>query len=130
MAPSSPLIDHQAMSPRGLEGNPGLWRDRATAQVLIVESWSQGFLVAALLIMACITIANMRAGIFLHKLILLEVSLERKHAIPIPNVLASFSLQCRTGHSASPASRGTGGTYLQLQHYYISHGLYTIWWLG
>jgi hypothetical protein len=64
------------MNPRALEGSPGLWRERATAQALIVESWSQGFLVAALLIMVCITIANMRAGMFLHKLILLEVSLE------------------------------------------------------
>jgi F420-0:gamma-glutamyl ligase-like protein len=32
-----------------------------------------GFLFGALLIMACITVANMRRGVLLHKLILLEV---------------------------------------------------------
>lgn len=73
MAPSNPLMEPKAIYPRGLEGSPGSWRDRTTVQDLITESWSQGFLVAALLIMVCITIANMRAGIFLHKLILLEV---------------------------------------------------------
>jgi len=130
MAPPNPLIHHKAMNPRGLGGNPGLWRERATAQSLIVESWSQGFLVAALLIMACITIANMRAGIFLHKMILLEVSLGPGACLFVSDILASSSLRCRMEHFALPASTGTGGTYLQLQHYYTFRGLYTIWWLG
>ena len=39
----------------------------------ILESWAQGYMVGSLVIMAAITIANMRRGIILHKLILLEV---------------------------------------------------------
>lgn len=41
---------------------------------LTLESWSQGFMVGALLIMTAITLVNMRRGVLLHKLILLEVS--------------------------------------------------------
>jgi hypothetical protein len=40
---------------------------------LILEAWGQGFMVGALIIMMCITLANMRRGVLLHKLILLEV---------------------------------------------------------
>jgi uncharacterized YccA/Bax inhibitor family protein len=38
-----------------------------------LEAWSQGVMVGALLIMAAITVANMRSGVLLHKLILVEV---------------------------------------------------------
>ena len=41
---------------------------------LVLEAWAQGFMVGALIIMSCITLANMRRGVLLHKLILLEVS--------------------------------------------------------
>ncbi len=40
---------------------------------LILEAWAQGYMVGSLIIMAAITIANMRRGVLLHKLILLEV---------------------------------------------------------
>lgn len=40
---------------------------------LILEAWAQGFMVGALVIMACITVANMRKKVLLHKLILVEV---------------------------------------------------------
>lgn len=40
---------------------------------LVVEAWGQGYLVGSFVIMACVTVANMRRGINLHKLILLEV---------------------------------------------------------
>ena len=40
---------------------------------LTLEAWSQGFMVGALIIMCGITLANMRRGVLLHKLILLEV---------------------------------------------------------
>jgi hypothetical protein len=40
---------------------------------ITLESWSQGFMVGSLIIMAGITLANMRSGVLLHKLILLEV---------------------------------------------------------
>ena len=51
----------------------GDWRAAARDEDLILEAWSQGFMVGALLIMACITIANMRRGVLLHKFILAEV---------------------------------------------------------
>jgi hypothetical protein len=40
---------------------------------LTLEAWSQGMMVGSLVIMAFITTANMRAGVLLHKLVLLEV---------------------------------------------------------
>ncbi len=39
-----------------------------------LESWSGGFMVGSLIIMACVTVANMRRKVLLHKLILIEVS--------------------------------------------------------
>jgi hypothetical protein len=45
---------------------------------LVLSAWAQGFMSGAIVIMACITIANMRKGVLLHKLILIEV------LIPIP----------------------------------------------
>ena len=45
---------------------------------LTLESWSQGLMMGALIIMAGITLANMRRGVLLHKLIFLEV---RTHLI-------------------------------------------------
>ena len=40
---------------------------------LVLEAWAEGFMVGALIIMSCVTAANMRRGVLLHKLILLEV---------------------------------------------------------
>jgi uncharacterized membrane protein YkvI len=40
---------------------------------LILEAWAQGYMVGSLIIMSCITLANMRRGVVLHKLILIEV---------------------------------------------------------
>lgn len=42
---------------------------------LILEAWSQGLMTGSLFIMAAVTYANMRPGVLLHKLILLEVGL-------------------------------------------------------
>ncbi|EMC97347.1 hypothetical protein BAUCODRAFT_67965 [Baudoinia panamericana UAMH 10762] len=42
-------------------------------QGLIIEAWAQGFMVGSLVIMACITAANMRRKVLLHKLILVEL---------------------------------------------------------
>lgn len=41
---------------------------------LVLEAWAQGFMVGALIIMSCITLANMRRSVLLHKLILIEVA--------------------------------------------------------
>jgi hypothetical protein len=41
---------------------------------LVLEAWGQGFMLGSLLIMAAITVCNMKKHILLHKLILAEVS--------------------------------------------------------
>ncbi|KAJ9639724.1 hypothetical protein H2204_003517 [Knufia peltigerae] len=48
-------------------------------EALTLEAWSQGMMVGSLVVMALITTANMRAGVLLHKLVLLEL------ALAIPN---------------------------------------------
>lgn len=55
------------------------WRSIAEPEDLIIESWSQGFIVGSLMLMACITIANMRRGVLLHKLILAEQLMALSH---------------------------------------------------
>nr|OQO21142.1 hypothetical protein B0A51_09421 [Rachicladosporium sp. CCFEE 5018] len=46
---------------------------------LTIEAWAQGFMVGSLMVMACITFANMRRGVLLHKLILTELVLGMFH---------------------------------------------------
>lgn len=60
-----PAIQHEARS-----SDIGKPTDSAA---LILEAWSQGYMVGSLIIMGAITLANMRRGVLLHKLILLEV---------------------------------------------------------
>lgn len=55
-----------------------------TADGLILEGWAQGFMVGSLVIMASITIANMRRHLLLHKLILAEVHIYL-HFVSSPN---------------------------------------------
>lgn len=42
---------------------------------IALEAWSQGCMIGALIIMIGITLINMRRGVLLHKLILIEVSM-------------------------------------------------------
>jgi len=51
----------------------GNWRDVNDTEAYILEGWGEGFMLGALFIMAVITVANMRKGVLLHKMILLEV---------------------------------------------------------
>lgn len=53
----------------------GSWRNVNSKQAFIVEGWGQGFMFGALMIMAIVTVVNMKKKVLLHKLILLEVSL-------------------------------------------------------
>jgi hypothetical protein len=53
--------------------NFGDWRDVDDPGAFILEAWGQGFMFGALMIMAIITITNMKRGVLLHKMILLEV---------------------------------------------------------
>lgn len=62
-----------SLVPRHLEGEPGSWRKHASIEAFIVESWGQGLIVGSLMIMACVTISNMRKGVLLHKIIFCEV---------------------------------------------------------
>lgn len=84
MAPTLPVFSPQIG--RAINDGPaahpswnGDWRAHNTVEGFIVEAWSEGFIVGALLIMACITVANMRKGVLLHKLILLEQLLALTH---------------------------------------------------
>jgi hypothetical protein len=43
--------------------------------ILIVEAWGQGFMVGSLILMIAITVANMKSGVLLHKVIVAEVCL-------------------------------------------------------
>ncbi len=63
----------------GLRANAthsGSWRASATPDAFVLEAWSEGCMVGALMIMSFVTVANMRRGVLLHKLILLEVGYE------------------------------------------------------
>lgn len=42
---------------------------------LVLEAWAEGLVVGAFVVMAAITVSNMRKGVLLHKLILIEVRL-------------------------------------------------------
>lgn len=78
MAPAY-IIPRQAIPvPQG-DNDAWNWRKHASAEDLILESWSQGFVVGSLMLMACITFANMRRGILLHKLIIAEQLMAMTH---------------------------------------------------
>lgn len=80
MAPT-PAIVHtlvQRANHTSADVRPGSWREHANSDAFILEAWSEGCMVGALMIMSFVTLANMRRGVLLHKLILLEVRQESK----------------------------------------------------
>ncbi|CEO60909.1 hypothetical protein PEBR_34142 [Penicillium brasilianum] len=52
---------------------------RPTGEGLVLEAWGQGLMIGSLLIMAAITLSNMKKHILLHKLILAELILAMGH---------------------------------------------------
>ena len=64
----APLIPHLL-----IKRFDGSWKHDLPTEGYVLESWSQGFLVGALVMMMGVTISNM-ARTLLHKLILIEVS--------------------------------------------------------
>jgi len=50
-----------------------------TSNGLVIEAWGEGLMVGSLLVMAAITISNMRKNVLLHKLILAELLLATGH---------------------------------------------------
>ena len=70
MAPSQ--VEYLTLQRRANETFNGSWRKDATINAFVIEAWGQGLMFGALMIMVCVTISNMRKGVLLHKLILLE----------------------------------------------------------
>lgn len=108
---------------------PGAWP--ASPAKLTLEAWSQGCMIGALIIMIGITLANMRRGVLLHKLILIEVSISVTTALIYNNnhlthFVSSFwqyqmaflpSLILRSGDGIFPRLRFSSlfrGTYITL----------------
>ncbi|KAJ9652708.1 hypothetical protein H2201_009202 [Coniosporium apollinis] len=77
MAPTRIVDSHLVL--RADETFSGSWRKDATDEAFILEGWSEGFMVGALITMSCVTVANMRRGVLLHKLILFELLLAITH---------------------------------------------------
>lgn len=78
----APRLSHRQAGPvleNPKQVNDWDWRSVAQPEDLVLESWSQGFVVGSLLLMAFITAANMRRGVLLHKLILLEQLMALTH---------------------------------------------------
>lgn len=68
---ASPLAPGQYSS---LETRAIIVHKPTGSDALILSAWAQGYMVGSIIVMIAITIANMRRGVLLHKLILLEVS--------------------------------------------------------
>lgn len=73
MAPTVTLLRRQSGPSVGTDRQHDWdWRSVASDEDFVIESWSEGFIVGSLIIMACLTVVNMRRGVLLHKLILAE----------------------------------------------------------
>jgi hypothetical protein len=68
VSPLSPSV-HSSLETRAIIVHKPTGRD-----ALILSAWAQGYMVGSIIVMIAITIANMRRGVLLHKLILIEVS--------------------------------------------------------
>ncbi|KAJ5815102.1 hypothetical protein N7474_006879 [Penicillium riverlandense] len=79
MAPT--IGEHRNVDPSGFERRNrntfGDWRDSKSADTFAIEGWAEGFIIGALMLMSLITVANMRRGVVLRKLILLELVLAK-----------------------------------------------------
>jgi hypothetical protein len=56
---------------------------------LVLEAWAQGYMVGSLIVMSCITMANMRKGAVLHKVSLQAYAQFRKSYVSATNVVLS-----------------------------------------
>ena len=54
---------------------------------LVLEAWAQGYMVGSLIVMSCITMANMRKGAVLHKVSLQAYAQFRKSYVSATNVV-------------------------------------------
>jgi hypothetical protein len=70
---SSIFLNPKIMSYGSFLVKRGVSRPVDDPAALILEAWSQGLMTGSLVVMAAINYVNMRSGVFLHKMILLEV---------------------------------------------------------
>jgi hypothetical protein len=90
---------HGSRSVRRISGKDDLnesGREAMGLEYIILESWSQGVLVGGIVILVLITLANIRRGVLLHKLILLEV-----YAFPVDGQelqITIYQLVLNLGH--------------------------------
>ncbi len=82
MAPSVEQSRYESSPRRSVVEANDHGRASQTLNQTILEAWSQGFLVGGLIVLGMIAIANMRKGVLLHKLILLEVRDSRPRRLP------------------------------------------------
>ena len=81
---------------------------------LTLEAWAEGYMVGSLIIMSCITLANMRRGVLLHKLILLELVMGYWQGTQSEfNVPFSMLIKCQASSSSSTHRYTDGGCLLQ-----------------
>ncbi|KAK2767678.1 hypothetical protein FQN54_003836 [Arachnomyces sp. PD_36] len=72
-----PLIDNTDVGPQHYSRD--IHRPDDNPDGLILESWAQGVIVGSLVAMAAVAVSNMRRGVLLHKLILLELVIAIPH---------------------------------------------------
>lgn len=72
MAPLLLFARDDVLSPPRQTHWDGSWKHDLPTDGYVLESWSQGFLVGALVMMMSVTVANMTKAL-LHRLILVEV---------------------------------------------------------
>lgn len=73
--PPTPAGLDLTLEPRNANGSGHIFDVSKPTDVngAIIEAWAQGYMIGSLIIMATITLANMRRGVLLHKLILIEL---------------------------------------------------------
>lgn len=92
-------------NPRDEPSRSGMVAKPTQIGSLILEAWIQGYLLLALIIMACITLANMRRRVLLHKLILIEVH-RSTTAFP-PTSTNQRPISCCSAYCLEPPSLPT-----------------------
>lgn len=96
-----------------------------TVHGLVTEAWGQGFMVGALVVLIFFTVANMRSRVWLHKLILIEVSATHKtiwrRDKSIIIVLFSWQWHYFMARSSFSTLQYKAGTRVRRQCFYISH---------
>lgn len=120
MAPSS-IFDLSALHNRSPDPLPETTtrtspptRGSLSTEGGLLEAWAQGYNVGSLLILILIVFCNYRSGIWLHKLILLEVGTNHHIRCTIVDHCSWFSLSGTEPSSSSKIRTMAGTSQLQL----------------